>query len=282
MQRPIALGILVGGLCFVAAQIQPNQGLLPPLLAGRVNRPKPATPPRFALPSMAEIAASRMARESALERVGQSVRAQPGAPARSMRPPAQLPRVQAVADLKILRMVAVAEPAPTVAEPAPTVAATETTTPASGNLPSLDPTNGGEISSPFGYRTFPFPEFHRGLDLAAPTGRPVLVTANGRVVYAGWQGGFGKKIEVDHGNGYVTWYGHLSKIEVAIGEQVARGAVIGEVGATGEATGPHLHYQIMRNGIAIDPLPYLRGRSRSTENPFAGRTPNNPQGIKER
>jgi murein DD-endopeptidase MepM/ murein hydrolase activator NlpD len=158
------------------------------------------------------------------------------------------------------------EPIPTAAEPIPKLWE-------SNNLPSLDPTSGGEITSPFGYRTYPYPEFHRGLDLAAPTGRPVLVTANGRIIFAGWQGGFGNKIEVDHGNGYMTWYGHLSKLDVAVGERVARGAVIGEVGATGDATGPHLHYQIMRNGVAIDPLPYLAA---------GGRTLGNSQGIVSR
>ena len=126
-------------------------------------------------------------------------------------------------------------------------------------IPSLDPTDGGEITSTFGYRTYPAPEFHRGIDLAAPTGHPVAVAADGIVTFAGWAGGFGNKIEIDHGNGYATWYGHLSRINVSDGQRVKRGSVIGEVGETGYATGPHLHYQIMLNGIAVDPLPYLRG-----------------------
>ena len=126
-------------------------------------------------------------------------------------------------------------------------------------IPSLDPTSGGELTSGFGYRTNPYPEFHQGLDLAQPTGHPVLVSGDGVVTFAGWSGGFGNKIEVDHGNGYVTWYGHLSRVEVSVGEHVARGKQIGDVGATGDATGPHLHYQIMYKGSPIDPTPFLGG-----------------------
>lgn len=126
-------------------------------------------------------------------------------------------------------------------------------------IPSLDPTKGGEVTSPFGYRSYPDAEFHRGVDLAEPIGHPVDVSADGIVTFAGWAGGFGNKIEVDHGNGYYTWYGHLSHIDVTVGEHVTRGFVIGEVGETGYATGPHLHYQIMLNGVAVDPTPYLRG-----------------------
>ncbi len=126
-------------------------------------------------------------------------------------------------------------------------------------IPSIDPTSGGEVTSVFGYRTDPFPEYHRGVDLAQPTGHPIMASAEGVVSYAGWGGGFGNKIEIKHGNGYETWYGHLSHIDVSAGQRVSRGTVIGKVGSTGEATGPHLHYQIMLDGVAIDPMPYLKG-----------------------
>ena len=126
-------------------------------------------------------------------------------------------------------------------------------------IPSLDPTSGGEVTSPFGYRSYPSPEYHRGIDLAIYEGHPVESSADGRVTLASWDGGFGNKIEIDHGNGYATWYGHLSRIDVSVGEHVAKGQTIGAVGETGYATGPHLHYQIMLHGVAIDPAPYLHG-----------------------
>jgi murein DD-endopeptidase MepM/ murein hydrolase activator NlpD len=125
-------------------------------------------------------------------------------------------------------------------------------------LPSLNPV-GGPIVDGFGYRMRPWPEFHKGVDLAADYGAPVRASAAGTVVSAGWDGGFGIKVDVDHGNGYHTWYAHLSRFGVTPGEHVVKGQIIASVGATGEATGPHLHYQVMRLGTAIDPVPYLNG-----------------------
>jgi murein DD-endopeptidase MepM/ murein hydrolase activator NlpD len=125
-------------------------------------------------------------------------------------------------------------------------------------IPSLNPVNGG-INAAFGWRTDPFPEFHKGLDLAADYGTPVRAAAAGIVASAGWEGEFGIKVDIDHGNGYHTWYCHLSRIAVSPGQRVFKGERIAAVGSTGESTGPHLHYQVMHDGVAIDPMPYLHG-----------------------
>ena len=118
-----------------------------------------------------------------------------------------------------------------------------------------------EFTSGFGVRSDPFlgrPAMHTGLDFRASTGDPVRVTANGKVVSAGWSGGYGRMIEVDHGNGLATRYGHLSEIDVKVGEIVKIGQVVGLVGSTGRSTGPHLHYETRIDGEAVDPQKFLR------------------------
>ena len=125
-------------------------------------------------------------------------------------------------------------------------------------LPSLNPVGGG-IAAAYGWRVDPWPEFHRGLDLEADYGTPVHAAADGVISSAGWDGGFGNKVDVNHENGYHTWYAHLSRFAVTVGQRVRKGDIIAYVGATGEATGPHLHYQVMLGGQAIDPAPYLYG-----------------------
>ncbi len=118
-----------------------------------------------------------------------------------------------------------------------------------------------EFTSGFGVRSDPFlgrPAMHTGLDFRAQTGDPVRATANGKVVSAGWSGGYGRMIEIDHGNGLATRYGHLSEIGVRIGDTVKIGQVIGEVGSTGRSTGPHLHYETRIDGEAVDPQKFLR------------------------
>jgi murein DD-endopeptidase MepM/ murein hydrolase activator NlpD len=118
-----------------------------------------------------------------------------------------------------------------------------------------------EFTSGFGVRSDPFlgrPAMHTGLDFRAATGDPVRATANGKVVSSGWQGGYGRMVEIDHGNGLSTRYGHLSAINVKIGEMVKIGQVIGEVGSTGRSTGPHLHYETRIDGEAVDPQKFLR------------------------
>jgi murein DD-endopeptidase MepM/ murein hydrolase activator NlpD len=126
-------------------------------------------------------------------------------------------------------------------------------------IPSIDPVDGAPIVGCFCYRTYPDVEFHEGVDLGANYGDPVHAAAAGTVAFAGWDGGYGMKIDIDHGNGYHTWYAHLSRFDVSVGQHVYKGEVIAAVGDTGFATGPHLHYQIMYDGTPIDPTPFLDG-----------------------
>ena len=118
-----------------------------------------------------------------------------------------------------------------------------------------------EFTSGFGVRSDPFlgrPAMHTGLDFRAPTGDPVRATANGKVVSSGWSGGYGRMVEIDHGNALSTRYGHLSEIHVKVGDVVKIGQVIGAVGSTGRSTGPHLHYETRIDGEAVDPQKFLR------------------------
>jgi murein DD-endopeptidase MepM/ murein hydrolase activator NlpD len=126
-------------------------------------------------------------------------------------------------------------------------------------IPSIDPVKGAPIIGCFCYRSYPDTEFHEGVDLEADYGDTVRAAAAGTVVANGYDGGYGIKIDLDHGNGYHTWYAHLSRVDVEVGQHVYKGEVIGAVGATGFATGPHLHYQIMYEGQPIDPTPFLHG-----------------------
>jgi LysM repeat protein len=117
-----------------------------------------------------------------------------------------------------------------------------------------------KINSPFGVRIDPLTgdtRHHGGVDLHAKYGDPVYAAANGRVAFTGVSGGYGNLIVVAHGNGYQTYYGHLSKIYAKVGQRVHRGSLIGRVGATGRVTGPHLHFEIRKNGKAQDPLLYI-------------------------
>ena len=134
-------------------------------------------------------------------------------------------------------------------------------------IPSLIPAGNGTIASVFGYRRYPYHEFHRGVDLEADYGETVRAAAKGVIAFAGWEGGYGYKVDIDHGNGLHTWYAHLARINVHEGETVVKGAPIGTVGSTGEATGPRLHYQVMRNGIAINPAPFLGGTAAKVARP---------------
>jgi murein DD-endopeptidase MepM/ murein hydrolase activator NlpD len=126
-------------------------------------------------------------------------------------------------------------------------------------IPSINPIPGSSVVGCYCYRTYPDTEFHPGVDLSADYGTPVHASAAGTVVATGYDGGYGIKVDIDHGNGYHTWYAHLSHVDVPIGTRVYKGQLIGEAGATGFATGPHLHYQVMYNGSPVDPTPYLNG-----------------------
>ncbi len=113
----------------------------------------------------------------------------------------------------------------------------------------------GEIdkTSPFGVRIDPFVHeaaMHTGMDFRGDVGDPIHATAAGTVTKAGWDGGYGQMVEIDHGNGLATRYGHLSEIDVAVGDKVRIGQVIGRLGSTGRSTGPHLHYETRINGEA--------------------------------
>lgn len=126
-------------------------------------------------------------------------------------------------------------------------------------IPSIDPVDGAQVVGCFCYRSYPDNEFHPGVDLGADYGQVVRAAAAGTVAAADYDGGYGLKIDIDHGNGYHTWYAHLSKMEVNPGQYVHKGEEIGLVGSTGFSTGPHLHYQVMYNGSAVDPEPFLNG-----------------------
>jgi murein DD-endopeptidase MepM/ murein hydrolase activator NlpD len=119
----------------------------------------------------------------------------------------------------------------------------------------------GEISSPFGMRSDPFtgePRFHAGIDLAAPRGSQIRAIADGEVVYSGWRrGGSGRVVEVRHADGLVTSYAHAERTLVRAGQHVVAGAVLGTVGSSGRANGPHLHFAALRDGQAIDPSTLL-------------------------
>ena len=118
-----------------------------------------------------------------------------------------------------------------------------------------------EFTSGFGVRSDPFlgrPAMHTGLDFRAASGDPVRATANGKVVTSGWMGGYGRMVEIAHGNGLSTRYGHLSEIHVKVGDAIKIGQVIGAVGSTGRSTGPHLHYETRIDGDPVDPQKFLR------------------------
>lgn len=112
----------------------------------------------------------------------------------------------------------------------------------------------GVLTSNFGYR---WGRMHEGIDIGAGTGSPISAAAAGTVIVAGWNGGYGNLVVVDHGGGVSTAYGHMSAIGASVGQSVGQGTVIGQVGSTGNSTGPHLHFEVRINGSATNPLPYL-------------------------
>jgi len=125
--------------------------------------------------------------------------------------------------------------------------------------PSLWPVE-GRLMSPFGGRTDPFSgegAIHTGVDLEAAMGTAVHAAADGIIVQAGWEGGYGRLIIIDHGNGVQTYYGHLSSFIVVPGQEVRRGDVIARSGASGRVTSPHLHYEVRMGGTPVNPYPYM-------------------------
>lgn len=130
----------------------------------------------------------------------------------------------------------------------------------STSIPSIWPVM-GKLRSGVGVRSNPFGgsslEYHKGQDISAPSGTPVVAAADGNIVIAGWLRGYGQVVYIDHGNGITTRYGHLSRIDVTEGQTIKQGERLGLVGSTGRSTGPHLHYEVRINGQPASPINYL-------------------------
>ena len=127
-------------------------------------------------------------------------------------------------------------------------------------IPRVVPASVENITSGFGYRRDPFNgrgAMHSGIDFKGATGSSIFAAADGRVTFAGWKAGYGKAVEVTHGNGMMTRYAHMSRIDVAVGQAVAAGATLGGLGNTGRSTGPHLHFEVRINDRAVNPRPFL-------------------------
>jgi murein DD-endopeptidase MepM/ murein hydrolase activator NlpD len=125
--------------------------------------------------------------------------------------------------------------------------------------PSIWPVKGW-VTSGFGKRMNPLtgePGRHMGVDIANEVNTPIHATADGLVPYAGWESGYGRVVVIEHGYGFSTRYGHCNRVEVKVGDEVARGQVIGYMGSTGMSTGSHCHYEVRIHGIPVDPIPYL-------------------------
>ena len=118
----------------------------------------------------------------------------------------------------------------------------------------------GNITSRFGYRNLKYSyasKNHKGIDIANRKGTPIVAADGGTVVYAGWMSGYGYLVQIDHGNGFVTYYGHNSKLLVSVGQHVYKGQQIAAMGSTGNSTGNHCHFEIRYNGVPKNPLNYL-------------------------
>jgi len=134
-------------------------------------------------------------------------------------------------------------------------------------LPNIWPVE-GRLMSNFGHRSDPFSgdgAFHTGVDISVPSGTLVKAAADGVVIEAEWAGNYGKLVVLDHGNGFRTYYAHMSRFEVVPGQFIRRGGTVGRSGATGRVTAPHVHYEVRRAGTAINPHPYLRSTLAMTE-----------------
>jgi murein DD-endopeptidase MepM/ murein hydrolase activator NlpD len=127
-------------------------------------------------------------------------------------------------------------------------------------IPQVVPAAANHITSSFGYRSDPFAgqaAFHAGLDFKGPMGAPIFSAANGKVAFVGRRPGYGKSVDIDHGNGLYTRYAHMSAFRARVGQSVQAGQVIGAVGSTGRSTGPHLHFEVRLNGQPVNPRPFL-------------------------
>ena len=141
-------------------------------------------------------------------------------------------------------------------------APTEQDTRIKASIPSRQPVENVSLSSNFGSRSDPFNgqnRMHQGIDIPGPIGTPIYATADGVVRRAQWANGYGNLVEISHGNGLETRYGHLSKLIAQPNERVRRGQLIGLMGSTGRSTGSHLHYEVRIAGSAVNPIPYIDG-----------------------
>ena len=130
-------------------------------------------------------------------------------------------------------------------------------------LPGVWPVN-GRLMGGYGRRSDPFSgegEMHKGVDISAPMGTPVKAAADGIIIHAGWNGGYGRCVIVDHGNNYQTLYGHLSRLDVMEGQEIRQGETLGSVGTTGHSTGPHLHYEVHVGSTPVNPYRFLANAS---------------------
>lgn len=129
-------------------------------------------------------------------------------------------------------------------------------------VPSDKPVKAASLTSSFGTRTDPFKgrrAMHGGIDLAGPVGTPIYATADGVVLRSGWNsGGYGNMVEIDHGNGIVTRYAHMSQVLIKKGARISRGQQIGKMGSTGRSTGSHLHYEVRIDGKPVNPIPFMK------------------------
>jgi murein DD-endopeptidase MepM/ murein hydrolase activator NlpD len=139
----------------------------------------------------------------------------------------------------------------------------ETGSPATSavSIPARAPLDSLRMTSNFGLRWHPVVggrRQHEGVDLASPVGTPIHATADGTVAKADWFGGYGLFVQLEHGGNLATRYGHMSRLNVAAGQHVHKGDIIGYVGSTGRSTGPHLHYEVRVNGAPVNPIPYMQ------------------------
>lgn len=121
----------------------------------------------------------------------------------------------------------------------------------------------GRITSYYGYRIHPIfksKKLHTGLDIGVPTGSSIVAASDGKVIHSDWLGSYGKAVLLDHGGGIVTLYAHNSALTVKVGQYVKRGNTIAKAGSTGNSTGPHLHFEVRKNGAYVDPLPWVKGK----------------------
>ncbi len=127
-------------------------------------------------------------------------------------------------------------------------------------IPQVAPADVAAVTSSYGYRRDPFTgggAMHSGLDFRGPSGAPIFAAANGTVSFVGYKGGYGKTVEIKHGNGLMTRYAHMSRFNAKVGQKVEAGKTIGAIGSTGRSTGPHLHFEVRINDRAVNPRPFL-------------------------